>query len=140
MPITDYPFMLLGPGHPLRPVLPVRIINPLTNLSCRAWGIIDTGADHCSIPAVFATRLGHNLAVGTAKTIGTAGGQATAFAHTTCIEIYSIGQTSRLIHTIPQAPVDFCPGLHVVLLGVENFLSNFKLTIDYPKQRFSIKY
>lgn len=139
MPITNYPFIPLGPGHPPRPMLPIRIVNPDTNLAVRAWGLIDTGADECSIPARLAVKLGHVLNAGAAKTIGTAGGDAMAFAHTTRIEIFSISDHATVVHTIPDTPVDFCPGLDVILLGVKNFLSNFKLVIDYPNHRFSIK-
>jgi len=31
------------------------------------------------------------------------------------------------------------PNLHCVLLGVKTFLSNFRLTVDYPRQLFSIR-
>jgi len=139
MPIINYPFLPLGPGHPPRPLLPIRIVNPETNRGVRAWGLIDTGADECSIPARLAAKLGHNLRAGTAKTIGTAGGDATAFAHTTRIELFSIRDHETVVYTISDTPVDFCPGLDVILLGVKNFLSNFMLIIDYPKQCFSIK-
>jgi len=32
------------------------------------------------------------------------------------------------------------PNLGIVLLGVNNFLGNFVLNIDYPQKVFSIKY
>lgn len=32
---------------------------------------------------------------------------------------------------------NFLPNLQVVLLGVNNFLSRFILTMDYPKKQFS---
>jgi len=35
--------------------------------------------------------------------------------------------------------IDFMPNLYVPLLGVKSFLSNFILTIDYPRQIFSLR-
>ena len=35
--------------------------------------------------------------------------------------------------------IDFMPNLSVPLLGVRNFLSHFKLTVDYPNQKFSLR-
>jgi len=120
--------------------LPVRIINPDTGLFLALWGMIDTGADECSIPADLAQILGHNLSAGVAKQINTAGGVSTAYAHTTCIEVLSINDHSQVVYSIPDTPIDFCPGLQVVLLGVRNFMEHFKLTIDYPNQRFSLNF
>lgn len=138
MPFSDYPFISLSPGQRPRPMLPIRIVNPQNNQSMRALGLIDTGADQCSIPADFAKLLGHNLAAGTEKEIRTAGGPAKAYGHTTRIEVFSMKTPAATVHTIPDTPVDFCPGLHVVLLGVDHFLSEFLLTINYPKQNFSL--
>ena len=46
----------------------------------------------------------------------------------------------ELLYTVDDTPIDFMPNLHVVLLGVNSFLSRFVLTIDYPQKRFSIQY
>lgn len=139
MPITNYPFTILSPGAPPRPMLPICIHNPDTGAVFRTWGLIDTGADDCAIPANVAPIVGHNLNAGLLSSIGTAGGYATVYAHKTRIDILSINDHVAIVHSIPDAPVDFCPGLHTVLLGVDNFLSNFVLTIDYPNKCFSIK-
>ncbi len=45
----------------------------------------------------------------------------------------------NVLYTIPEMPIDFVRGCDAFLLGVGNFLSNFVLTIDYPRQRFSIR-
>jgi hypothetical protein len=34
--------------------------------------------------------------------------------------------------------VDYMPNLHIPLLGVKSFLSNFILTVDYPNKVFSL--
>ncbi|MCL4322764.1 MAG: retroviral-like aspartic protease family protein [Deltaproteobacteria bacterium] len=127
----DIPFKKLYPGDTPRPWLPVVIRNPHTDLSVRVWGLIDTGADDCAVPAEYATLLGHNLQAGIRKTINTGNGQTAAYAHTLCLETDSIKVDNVLI--------DFMPNLNVVLLGVKSFLSNFILTINYKKSTFSLK-
>ena len=62
------------------------------------------------------------------------------YAHTTSIEIMDIHNPRRTLYAINNTPIDFMPNLHVILLGVNNFLSNFVLTIDYLQKRFSISY
>ncbi len=137
MPIRNFPF--LGNMDSLkRPWLPIRIINPHTGLSVKVLGLIDTGADDCSIPATFAPALGHNLVNGIPKQFKTAGGIAIGYSHTTRIEIYDLND--RLLYAINETPIDFMPQLHIPLLGVRQFLDRFELHVHYPKKTFSIKY
>ncbi|MBI4650837.1 hypothetical protein HY745_06045 [Candidatus Desantisbacteria bacterium] len=51
--------------------------------------------------------------------------------HTMCIQLPEF--------KIDNVLIDFMPNLKIPLLGVKSFLSNFILTIDYPKKCFSIK-
>lgn len=137
MPIRDCPLTLCNGGI-FRPILNIRIINPHTGNSVRTYGLIDTGADECSIPAGLAQVLDHNLQAGTTKPVSTGNGQTVAYSHTTKFEIFH-PLTDILLYTLPDTPIDFLPNLHVVLLGVNNFMSNFKLTIDYPRRTFSLQ-
>lgn len=139
MPITSYPFRALKPGAIRRAMLPVRIFNPANGQSLQSWGIIDTGADDCALPATFAPILGHNLFAGTNKLANTGNGPTNVYAHTTRIEILDINTASRVVHTIHDTTIDFMVNLPVVLLGVNNFLSHFVVTMDYPHKQFSIK-
>jgi predicted aspartyl protease len=132
MPIVKCPFTS---G---RPILPLRIINPHTGQAHRAAGLIDTGADECAVPAYIASVIGHNLTAGGRKQIRTGDGLTTAFSHTTRLEIFHPA-TQRLLFTIADAPIDFLPNLHMILLGVKSFLSQFILTIDYPQKSFSVR-
>jgi hypothetical protein len=122
-----------------RPTLQIRIINSHTRLSQRSYGLIDTGADECAVPAFYATLLGHNLKAGIQKTIYTGNGEAIAFAHTTKFEIFD-PFTGEVAYTVPDTPIDFLEHLNVILLGVNSFLSKFILRIDYPHKLFSIKH
>jgi hypothetical protein len=139
MPLKDCPFLKLSKEDIPRPLLPINIINPHTGLSYATFGIIDTGADECAVPAAIASILGHNLQAGSTKTIGTGNGETIAFAHTTKLEIYN-PLSFKLAYTIQDTPIDFMPNLHVVLLGVNSFLSKFVLNIDYPRKMFSVSY
>lgn len=138
MPIRDCPFTNCG-NDIYRPILPVRIINPHTLKGYKTFGLIDTGADDCAIPAAYAPLLGHNLQAGQPKLISTGNGETIAYAHTTRFQIYH-PSTGEHLYTVDDTPIDFMPNLHVVLLGVNSFLSQFVLTINYPQNSFSIIY
>jgi len=131
MELLNIPFIKLTPDDIPRPWLPVTIINPYTNGRIRVLGLIDTGADECALPSRYASILGHNLEAGFIKEINTGNGKTLAYSHTVRIEIPDF--------TIKDVLIDFMSNLYVPLLGVKSFLSNFILTIDYPKQIFSLR-
>ncbi|HUT55658.1 MAG TPA: retropepsin-like aspartic protease [bacterium] len=131
MPVRNVPFTAPRKGSTARPYLPVIIINPETGKRIKVLALIDTGADECAIPAVFAPILGHDLEAGAKKKIDTVNGITTAYGHVTKIEIEGFATQQVLI--------DFLPNLSTPLLGVRSFLSNFLLIIDYPNQTFSLR-
>jgi len=138
MPIRDFPFLCLTKDNKERPWLPVTIINPSNGEAIPTYGLIDTGADECSVPAAFAKDLGHDLYKGKPKEVDTAGGKANTYSHLTTVEIFN-PKENNIAHKMENIPIDFTEGLNVVLLGVKNFLDQFTLTIEYPKKVFSIK-
>lgn len=138
MPIKNTPFTTIEDSI-RRPYLSVKIINPCTGKSYKTYGLVDTGADECAVPASIAKIIGHDLQAGEPKDIDTGNGTTIAYKHITQIEIYHT-ITHELLYTIKDTPIDFMPNLHMFLLGANNFLSKFILNIDYPKQVFSIKY
>ncbi len=93
--------------------------------------MIDTGADECALPASFAPLLGHYLHAGSKRQIKTCNGVTTAYAHTLRIQILHFSTHDVLI--------DFMPNLHVPLMGVKSFLGKFILSINYPKEIFSLQ-
>jgi predicted aspartyl protease len=131
MNLLNIPFTKLSPDDISRPWLPVTIINSHTNKSVKVLGLIDTGADECALPASYAGLLGHNLLLGASKEINTGNGKTIAYSHTIKIEIADFVSQDTLI--------DFMPNLYVPLLGTKSFLSNFILTINYPKLIFSLE-
>ena len=136
MSLTDCPFTLHNGIY--RPTLQIRIVNPHTGLSQRTYGLIDTGADECAVPASYAPLLGHNLKKGHVKQISTGNGTTTAYGHTTRFDVFD-PFTGAVAHTTTDTPIDFLPNLHLVLLGVKSFLGSFVLHIDYPRKTFSVK-
>lgn len=130
MDIVDAPFLKLSPDDIPRPWLPLTIKNPHTNQSVNVYGLIDTGADECAIPAHYAAIIGHDLQAGDEKSISTGNGITKAYTHTLCLETQGI--------KIENVLIDFMPNLNVVLLGVKSFLSNFVLTVDYRRSVFSL--
>lgn len=131
MDIIKKPFMIITAGGIARPILPVIIKNPVTKQELRTYAMIDTGADDCAFPASYALLTGHNLLAGNQKAIGTGNGITNAYAHTISLEIND--------YKIENILIDFMPNLHIGLLGVQNFLKRFILTVDYPEQNFSLE-
>lgn len=130
MLVKDYPFTIISPGDIARPYLPITIENPENKRQLKVVALIDTGADECALPALFAPPLGHNLQAGHQKEISTGNGITVAYGHTVSIKAFDFLAKEVLI--------DFMPNLHTPLLGVKSFLNNFVVTIDYPRKRFSI--
>ena len=126
---VDISFRKIGSGFP-RPFLPVTIINSATHEHINIWGLIDTGADECALPAEFASKLGHNLQKGSSRTIGTGNGETVAYSHTVKIKAGD--------YTTQNVLIDFMPNLNTPLLGVKSFLSNFILKVNYLEQKFSL--
>lgn len=130
MLVKNYPFIKTSPNDIARPYLPITIINPENNKQLNIFGLIDTGADECAFPSSFASLLNYDLTSGYKKKISTGNGITYAYSHTICIKIFNFTSKNILI--------DFLPNLYIPLLGVKNFLSKFTLSINYPKQKFSI--
>ena len=133
MSILEFTFLKLHNYDLPRPWLPIVIEIPHTvpPKIIRTYGLIDTGADECAIPAGYASLLGHNLQAGIQKIINTGNGPSIAYSHTLCIDVQGLRSDNVLI--------DFMPNLSVILLGVKNFLEKFVLTVDYPNNAFSLR-
>ena len=140
----NFPFKQISPLDMPRPMLPIVIKNMNTGDSIFAWGLIDTGADSCAIPAKYAKILGHRLKPGAKINIGTGNGSTCAYAHSTEIDILSVDNHGHIdvtpdkLFSIPQTKIHYMPRLDTILLGVNDFLSNFILIIDYPAKSFSL--
>ena len=143
MPIIDYPFLRRGRISRPSPLLPLQVISPGNGFGFFTWGLIDTGADVSIIPEWLGTQLGHDFTAGYRDDVRTAGGSAEAFEHTFRIEIFGLEPdgtvlpnvvatvTDQLISVMQEAPW--------VCLGVDDFLKDYILTVNYPEQIFSVQ-
>ena len=138
MPSYHFTFSKLAPGLRSNAFLKIRLTNPANGHQENTIGLIDTGAAECSIPDWLALQLGHNLSAGiNPATVQTAGGKSQALAHTAGIQVMDAAGIAAI--TIAASPMRVLPGLPFVLLGVSGFLEMYRLTVDYPKQRFSLE-
>lgn len=137
MPIRNSQIRSIGNSTTV--MLPIRILSSHTNKACKTWGLIDTGATECVIPAAIAKMLGYDVEKGEPKKITTGNGEVQAYRHAFSITFYHPDDPeTKVIHTLDNVSINCMPNLPVVLLGVEGFLSNFILNINYPKRVFSL--
>lgn len=142
--IIDAPILRKTQAAYSTPVLPINIINSESNKSQNLWAIIDTGADECSFPAETAELLCHNLKKGKQKNVSTGNGITSAYLHTVTIQVfdprilYNSVEYGHPIYKVENVLINFIENLKIGLLGVANFLENFRLIIDYPKGTFSL--
>lgn len=143
MPITNYPFTLVG-GKP-RPVLPVILENPGNGRTYLTWALIDTGADSIVVPGFIAGNLAHdNNAPGVhSESCSGVGGNADTYYHTFRMRILSLDKqgemTDKVAVSIKKRVFAVAPGLPIMLLGVDHFLAKYVLSVNYPKRIFSVK-
>jgi predicted aspartyl protease len=128
--VKDYPFTKTRPDDIARPYLPITIFNQEKNKEINVYALIDTGADECALPASLASLLGHNLKSGYKKKINTGNGLTVAYSHSIRIKVFDF--------TTDEVLIDFMPNLHIPLLGVKSFLSNFVFTINYKDSNFTL--
>jgi hypothetical protein len=119
-------------GNNTTVMLPIRIFNPHKNRAYKTWGLIDTGATGCAIPADIAKMLGYKVTLGEQKKISTGNGNVVSYLHKMSIDFYHPDDPeNKVIHTLDNVLIDCMPNLHMVLLGVEGFLSNFILCSSF---------
>lgn len=125
------PFTKITENGKYRPYLFITLLNPQNGKSMSLYALIDTGADECCFPVSYAKILGHDLKKGKTKNINSANGLAVVYSHTARIFTES--------YMTEEITVDFSESLNTPLLGVNNFLSNFVLTLNYPENYIILK-
>lgn len=136
-----YPFVQ-NVGRPPGPYLPVRLINPIDNISIVWQLLVDTGADCCLFSATLADLTGHNLAgdgVQADVTSGIEGKELKAYKHTFVLELLHPGDPQKVVWR-SKAGLFECLGHDDFppLLGVVDFLRHFKVTLDYPNETITL--
>ncbi|MBN1670434.1 MAG: hypothetical protein JXR37_05355 [Kiritimatiellae bacterium] len=121
--------------------LPIRISSPGTQTHSLEWGLLDTGADSCLFPGSLAARLGHELKGEGVKSSVASGIQqmeVDTYVHTFRLELLAPDLTT-VVWTSGVVEVDCVDSDHPpVILGVDEFLSHFRITVDYPAEESTL--
>jgi len=162
MPSFTFPFTAVSSWAAERPLLPVIIGNPANDLDVQTWGIIDTGADRSTFPEHVAKSLYHSIKHNDVQrdNASTVGGEVPVYKHTFSLGVFSLKKTktgvsigSEIVIHKPQMLVDVVPvkfinaegievqtNFHSVILGVDDFLADYLITINYPQGVFSFEW
>lgn len=139
--VEDHPFTQESLVTFAKPLLDIIIQNPSNGEIFKTKGLIDTGADQCAFPPYIAKKLGYALEEGDHSKVITAQKMANAYAHPTIIvfDYYPSNPASGVQQfSTGEIMVNYQEDLHTSLLGVENFLSSFILSVDYRRNVFSL--
>jgi hypothetical protein len=143
MPIVNYPFVYVQ-GSP-KPALPVILQNPANGFEQLTWALIDTGADYTVIPEFIAKDLYHDITHASVKKSDCTGvgGIAITYQHTFRLRILeSVGKgniSNKTVIQIRKRLFAVVQGLNTMVLGENDFLKKYILTIDYTKKLFSVR-
>jgi len=147
MPRQEYPFIRYEyddgtvdeHGHTC---LPIKITNPKAGTSAITWGLVDTGADSSLFPATLAQDLGHTLKGEGVKSSVTSGIEQTnvpTYKHTFRMDLLS-WDLKKTVWSAGKIEIDCAESNPPVLIGVEDFLRKFRITIDYPKEKIILQW
>ncbi len=147
MPSYTYPFTKFkfsnGKIEPLsHPRLYVAISNPFTGATVNIWGLIDTGADASLFPEELATILGHRLkgnGVKSSFSTGIEQKRIATYKHTFRIDLIS-PSLKKAVWSTGNLEVDCAETNPPVLFGVQGFLKNFDLNVDYPNEIYTLNW
>lgn len=135
-----YPFFKDSLGK-LRPLIPIKIVNPHTSDSIITMALLDTGADACVFPKFIADRTKHNLkAEGVISNIqqGVGESKVECWKHTYVIHLLSPDRKSEIWKSkailIDCLDHDNAPPL----LGWDGFMKNFTFSFQYSLNRILI--
>jgi len=137
----QYSFLRFTGEHRAYTRLPLLIRNPATKLSAIVFGLADTGADATLFPATLAVQLGHKLKGKGVKTTVTGGiEQRPIVAYRHLFEVSLLSPDRRKIVWRDRMEIDCLESDPPLLLGVEDFLYHFKLTINYPSENMRLSW
>jgi len=139
MPVYTYRFIRLPSEHRSYTRLPLLIQNPDNGRQIATMGLVDTGADSSLFPAALATQLGHDLKGRKVKTTLTAGiEQKDIIAYKHTFQVALLSPDMRRVVWKRRIEIDCAESNPPLLLGVDDFLCRFKMTIDYLAKRLTL--
>jgi hypothetical protein len=122
--------------------LPIKVSNPGNGQAIIVWGLVDTGADATLFPASLAISLGHGLKGKGVRQNVTGGIEQTTirtYSHSFIMELLAPDNQTALWQS-RKLEIDCVETEPPILLGVEDFLCHFKLTIDYLSETMRLKW
>jgi len=144
MPRQTYPFYTFRTARK-KPYLPIIARNPMTGQEASTLALIDTGADVTVFPSWLTDLTGHDLMhyqVKTSITSGLGKSKIPVYRHSFVISILKPDFSGvfckfrkRLIDCVEDFQDEIPP-----LLGQDDILAKFKITIDYPNSKTILEY
>ena len=137
--IVTYPLKDFGGGK-LSPYLPIMVQNPLNGISLKGLALLDTGADTCTMPRPVVLGLGLNFtSPPTSNTKGVGGVDIATWQKRFTISL--LDPTEKIVIKRYAPAMVSCVNTNIpILLGTDNFLKDFKITIDYIDQTVTLEF
>jgi len=132
-----YKFFEFPDGH-IRPILNLCLINPTNHQQFKWHGLVDTGADSCLFNKDICDALGYNYNhknVKTSTNIGIGKDIVIVYLHTYIIQLLT-PDMKKIIWESKPSLIDCYDGNEdlPLILGANDFLKHFVITVDYKKQ------
>jgi len=136
-----YPFYEERDGL-YRPRVPIKITNPIDNVSTTQYALLDTGADSCVFPKAVALLTQHNLMADGVKcgiTFGVGSEEVVTWKHTFKISLLSPDLETVVWEGKPRLidclEYDGIPAI----LGFSDFLCYFSIRFNYQRKQIFIE-
>lgn len=126
----------------LHPHIPIRITNPIDNISKRIYALVDTGADSCLFAGDLAEQLGHDLkgdGVKDSVNVGISQTDVPVYKHTFKVELLAPDERTA-VWSSEDIEIDCIDASGLMLLGANDFLKHFSWEINYPDEKLIIKW
>ena len=125
-----------------RPLLPIKIINPINNEFITVLALADTGADDCLFPKFIAEHVKHDLKGPTAVFCSNQGiGESKVDLWKHPFKIHFLDPTRKEVVWKGKDCLIGCTdhdNVHA-LLGFANFLCHFRITFNYPTKKIIVE-
>ncbi len=146
-PLVRYKYVSPEDGSctysPLQPSVPIRLTNPVNGKkSIITYALLDTGADGCLFSGDIAEKVGHSLqgrGVKSKVNIGIGQFKLAVYKHSFRIELLCPEQKD-VVWTSEPLLIDCSDAEPMVILGMDEFLKNFKITFDYPNEEVTLEW
>lgn len=136
--IATYP--LIDFNGKLSPYLPIKVQNPFNGRYVQGMALLDTGADTTTIPRSIVLGLGYDFKTPSASNTKGVGGVNIPTWHKK-FTISLLDPTEKKVIKRYKPDDLSCVNTDIpIILGTDNFLKDFKITIDYPNKIVTLEW